>query len=110
MTQPLPSIPQPYPDELLGSWLERTASFYLITPDRILDDWSIPRLAGVSLEHRIIRSYALEEVGARMRTPLAAIMAMIPAEATVGWLVTSMTDLAVCPMCLQEDDAARRPR
>lgn len=110
MTQALPRIPPPLPDELLGSWLKRTAQFYEIAAHELLDDWLIPRLADASLEQRIVQSGALDDVAARLRTPLAAIETMIPAEATAGWMVTSATDLAACPMCLQEDDNARRPR
>ena len=57
---------------------------------------------------RVIAANAVPLVALRMRASIQAVSVMIP-EAT-DWIVANDADVAVCPQCLGDDDAAGTPR
>ena len=112
MMVPLPFVPPAAQDELLGSWLQRTASLYDLTAHQLLDRWLVIPSSNTnaisSVEMRVVASHAAALVGDRMRVSPHFVTAMMPA--AIDWLVAGDADVAVCPRCLSSDDAAGRPR
>jgi hypothetical protein len=112
MMLPLPIVPPAVDDELLGSWIQRTASVYDLSAHQLLDRWQVapgPSAEAIpSVEMRVVGANAVPLIDERMRAPLQAVSAMIP-EAT-DWIVACDADVAVCLWCLSDDDADGKPR
>jgi hypothetical protein len=108
----LPIVPPAADNELLGSWIQRTASVYDLSAHQLLDRWQVapgPKAGTMpSVEMRVVGANAVPVVADRMRAPLRTVAAMIP-EAT-DWIVACDADVAVCPPCLSDDDANRKAR
>lgn len=89
MTVPLPIVPPAAENELLGSWMQRTASVYDLSARQILDGWLVTLGANAcstsSVETRVIASNAATLIAHRMRASAQVVTAMMPG--AVDWLV-----------------------
>ena len=112
MTVPLPIVPPAAEDELLGSWMQRTASVYDLSAHQMLDGWQVAPMAKMrassSLEIRVVSDNAAALIAHRMRATPQVISAMLPA--APDWFVACAVDIAVCLQCLATDDSAGVPR
>lgn len=112
MMLPLPIVPPAADNELLGSWIQRTASVYDLSAHHLLDRWQVApgtsTGASPSVEMRVVAGRAVPSVASQMRAWPQVVAKMIPA--TGEWLIASDADVAVCPQCLLNDDLAGNPR
>ena len=79
---PLPIVPPAADNELLGSWIQRTASVYDLSAHQLLDWWQVPPgLDGDAIPSvgvRLIAANAVPLAALRMRASLQAVSVMIP--------------------------------
>jgi hypothetical protein len=111
VTVPLPLVPPAFEHELLGSWMQRTASVYDCSAHQLLDGWMgpCPRARWTpSVEMRVVEGRATTLVAHHMRASSSSVTSMLPDHP--GWLVACDDDVAVCSRCLLDDDAAASPR
>jgi hypothetical protein len=102
MMLPLPIVLPAVDNELLGSWIQRTASVYDLSAHQLLDRWQVapgPSAEAIpSVEMRVVGADAVPVIAQRMRAPLQAVSAMIPERPIGSWRATPMSPFA-CGVC-----------
>jgi TniQ len=96
----MPVCPRPYAQEALQSWHTRIGEGYALTSDELVSALGLQPIEGVP------QTPTLHALAVAAELPAADLAKMSPGAA--GWLLSSATEIAVCPRCLREDRLAHR--
>lgn len=103
----LPFVPQPFPGEMLSSWLGRIAAEYGISLERLARHLRLSASRPVEIDHASTRD-DIKRTAAALSVPVAEIQAMVhrPLMTPVWRLRERYTPVQVCTRC-RADHASR---